>query len=248
MCALYDRLLRGTYADVGFAASRTLVALEKRMHPARVESGRAVPDTVRTSIADGLKYFHFGLARAGDPSARTDLFLSDRAGETYRKARSNTALVADLTEIPQADRIVLFIDGGKVADPTEQAGTMQGSRQLLRVLLDQGAIDDSSVVQVVTSKIDAIERASEKEEIRSALKSFQDRLSADFGSRLGKLTFWEIAARDPAGTFAPAYGLDALLRDWLTPADVANPVASVPLLPLTSEFDRLLLRTAHGME
>jgi hypothetical protein len=244
MCALYDRLLRGTYADVGFAASRTLVALEKRMHPARVESGRTVPDTVRTSIADGLKYFHFGLARAEDPSARTDLFLSDRAGETYKKARSNTALVADLMEIPQADRIVLFIDGGKVADSTERAGTLQGSRQLLRVLLDQDAIGKTSIVQVVTSKVDVIERASDKNEIRSSLKSFQDRLTADFGPRVGKLTFWEIAARDPNGAFAPAHGLDALLRDWLQPAVVA--AAAAAALPLTSEFDRLLVRPPPG--
>jgi hypothetical protein len=242
MCALYDRLLRGIYADVGFAASRTLVALEKRMHPARVESGRTVPDTVRTSIADGLKYFHLAVARSDDPLARTDLFLSDRAGETYRKARSDTALVADLTEIPQADRIVLFIDGGKVADPAERAGTVQGSRQLLRALLDQGAIGPASIVQVVTSKIDVIERAADKDEIRNALKSFQNRLSADFGPRLGKLTFWEIAARDPNGTFAPGHGLDALLRDWLQPAQVGSSVTPAPP-PLVSEFDRLLVRT-----
>jgi hypothetical protein len=247
MCALYDQLLRGTYADVGFAASRTLVALEKRMHPARVESGRTVPDTPRTSISDGLKYFHFAVARSDDPLARSDLFLSDRAGETYRKARSNTALVGDLTEIPQADRIVLFIDGGKVADSAEQAGTLQGSRQLLRVLLDQDAIGKASVVQVVTSKIDVIERAPDKNEIRSSLKSFQDRLSADFGPRVGKLTFWEIAARDPNGAFAPAHGLDALLRDWLQPAEVASSAAKAAL-PLTSEFDRLLVRAQLGDE
>lgn len=245
MCALYDRLLRGPYADLSFAGSKTLVALEKRMHPSRVDSGRPVPETVRTSIADGLRYFHFAVAAVDNPRSRTDLFLSDRAGETYRKARSNTDLIADLPEIPQANKIVLLIDGSKVAKPAELAGTVQSARQMLRALADQGAVGLGSDVQVVTSKVDLITRAQDKQDLTSALKSFQERLAADFAPRLGRLTFWDISARDPEGTFGPAHGLDALVRDWVTPP-VLRPLASSPPLDLKSEFDRLLARTPLG--
>lgn len=245
MCALYDRFLRGPYAELGFAASNTLVALEKRMHPSRVDSGRPVPDTVRTSIADGLRYFHFAVAPTSSPRSRIDLFLSDRAGETYRKARSNTDLVADLPEIPQADRIVLLVDGERVADPVERAGAMQGARQMLRAFADDGAVGLETTVQVVTSKIDLIARAPDKDEIVPLLKAFQDRLTADFGPRLRGLTFWEISARDPEGTFAPAHGLDALVSDWTKPPPPRQ-AAQLPPLPLESEFDRLLVRTRTG--
>lgn len=242
MCALYDRFLRGPFAGVSFSASRTLVALERRMHPSRVDSGRAIPDTVRTSIADGLRYFHFAVAPLSSPHMRTDLLLSDRAGETYRKARSNTDIVADLPEISQADRIVLLLDGGRVADPVERAGAIQGARQMLRVLLDNGAAGAASVVQVVTTKIDLLDRAEDKQIAAEVLASFRERLLADFGPKVQELTFWEVAARDPEGTYDPAYGLGALVEDWVKPRRHHPPVP-LPPLDLKSEFDRLLART-----
>lgn len=245
ICALYDRLLRGPYADMSFAASRTLVALEKRIHPARVDSGRVVPDTTRTSIADGLRYFHFAVAPIGSPRLRTDLLLSDRAGETYRKARNNTDIVANLSEIPQADKILLLVDGGRVADPVQRASTIQGARQMLRVLVDNGAVGSSSTVQVVTSKVDLITAAQDKNNIADALNGFRERLTADFGPKLEQLTFWDVAARDPKGVFDPAHGLDALIRDWVKPR-LQRVLASLPPQELKSEFDRLLVRTPFG--
>ena len=59
---------------------------------------------------------------------------------------------------------------------------------------------------------------------------------------MSELTFWNIAARDPKGAFAPAHGIDALIRDWVQPRKV-DPPDSSPEVPLVNEFDRLLTRT-----
>lgn len=242
VCALYDRFLRGSFTGLSFVGSRTLVALERRSHYSRVESGRIRPETARTSISEGLSFYHFAVAAVGRPASRVDLLISDRAGEMYRYARDDSTIVANLSEIPRADRLVLLLDGGRVTDAVERADAMQSARQTLRVFLDNGALGKNSNVQVVTTKIDLIARAADQAQLTEALRLFKERLRADFGPRLRTLTFWEIAARDPTGTLNPAHGLDALIADWVTPC--AGPVCRVSSsTQLRSEFDRLLVRT-----
>jgi hypothetical protein len=244
VCALYDRLLRGPFAGLSFASSRTLVALEKRLYPSRVESERHVPDTPRTSIADGLRYFHLAVAATGTPERRIDLMISDRAGETYRLARSKTDRVADLPEIPRADIVALLLDGERVADPAERASAIHGTRQMLRALLDNGALDSKTVVQVVTTKLDRIANAEDPETLQKTITAFRNRAIPEFGSRLGRLSFQDTAARDPDGALEPAYGLNALLADWTSPR-MLLPSAKPTRLEPKSEFDRLLSRTSE---
>lgn len=242
ICALYDRFLRGTFAGRGFAGSRTLVALERRSHHARVDSGRSTPETARTSHLDGLRYFHLAVAPIGHPAQRTDLLLSDRSGEVYRSARSNSSIVTTLPEVSQADRVVLLLDGRRVADPIERAGAIQSVRQTLRVFLDNDALGPTSTVRIVTTKFDLIAASADGPEIADALAAFRQRLSADFSPRLKSLSFQDIAARDPTNQFAPGHGLDTLIEDWATPRPRHRPLAPPPL-ELRSEFDRLLART-----
>lgn len=242
ICAIYERFLKGCFAGFGFAGSRTLVALERRSHHSRVDSGRVTPETARTSHLEGLRYFHFAMAQDGYPNRRTDLLLSDRSGEVYRSARNNSSVVKTLPELPQADRIVLLLDGRRVADPIERAGAIQSVRQTLRVFVDNDALGLTSIVQIVTTKIDLIEASEELQRINGVLSAFRDRLTSDFAPRLKSLSFHDIAARDPTNRFAPAYGLDTLVEDWAThrPRYMSAPL---PLLTLQSEFDRLIVRT-----
>ena len=156
ICALYERFRKGPFAGLSFAGSRTLVALERRSHYSRVDSGRVTPETAHTSLQEGLRYFHFAVAPNGQPGKRADLLLSDRSGEVYRSARNNSTVVGTLPEIPQADRIVLLLDGRRVADPIERNGAIQSTRQTLRVFLDNDALGPTSIVQVVTTKFDLI--------------------------------------------------------------------------------------------
>lgn len=240
--ALYDRLLRGSFGRITFAGSRTLIALERRSHYSRVDSGRMVPDTPRTSHSEGLHYFHLALVPPGERPRRVDLLLSDRAGEVYRQARGNSAIIHSLSEVLQADRLVLLLDGRRVADAIERPNAIQSVRQTLRAFLDNGALGAASIVQVVTTKIDLIEAHDDAAVVRNELLKFQERLVKDFEPRLQELSFWKISARDPTGVFAPAHGLDALVADWVTPRSRRITMSPPPLV-LKSEFDRLLART-----
>jgi hypothetical protein len=239
--ALYDRLLRGPYAGYAFTGSRTLVALEKRLHDSRVDSGRDTPETVRTSRAEGLLHFHFGLAIAGDPASRYDLLLSDRAGEVYRDARASTDLIQTLTEISRADKIILLLDGHRLSDVLERTGATQAVRQTLRAFTDNGVLGLQSLVQVVTTKWDLLNTPDRTDAVEH-LQTFENRLARDFRGLLGELSFWRVAARDPKGIVDPALGLDALLRNWAEPSAEVMPQLSA--LSIVSQFDKLLVRMA----
>src|SRR5689334_22686712 len=83
-----------------------------------------------------------------------------------------------------AHRIVLLLDGGRLVEPTERSSAMQSVRQTLRALLDNHALGASSIVQVVTTKIDILAASSERDEISRILSAFTARLAADFAHRL----------------------------------------------------------------
>ncbi len=245
ICSIYDRFLKGPFASFVFAGSRTLVGLERQSHYSRAESGRSVADTPRTSISDGLTFFHFAVAPERQPQRRSDLMVSDRAGEVYRQARGQTDLIADIIEIRKAARVVLLLDGTRVADQVERAGAIQNVRQTLRAFLDNDALTAASIVQVVTTKIDLFEGHQDKQSIDSTLEQFRQRLTADFANRLAELSFWEVSARDPRGELEPAFGVDKLLQDWVS---LRSPdVNQAPSWPsCQNEFDRLLERTPMG--
>ena len=243
ICALYDRFLRGPFAGLTFVGSRTLVALERRSHHARIESGRVTPETTRTTIGDGLRYFHLAVARDGLRAPRVDLLLSDRAGEVYRQARDDSSVVSILEEIPRSNRLILLLDGARIADPFERNGALHSVRQTLRVLLDNDALNKNAIVQVVTTKVDLTAAHEDADAIQVLLAAFKERLSADFAERLSSLTFHDIAARDPNGEFQPAHGVAQLIDDWTTPRAL-HVEQALPVGPrLETEFDRLLMRT-----
>lgn len=245
ICALYDRFLKGQFAEFLFAGSRTIIGFEKRSHHSRVDSGRTVPDTLRTSLAEGLRYFHFSLVQELPSPNRIELMLSDRAGEHYKKARSNSVLVDELIEVKKGHYIVLLLDGARLADPIQRSGAMQSVRQTIRAFLDAGALKNSSRVQIVTTKLDILSVVEDCNSFNTQLDAFKKSLLIDFASRLGELTFWDIAARDPEGNLTGAYGLDALLRSWCVEQEPAYPRAPIKV-PLICEFDRLLSRTPAG--
>lgn len=238
--AIYDRLFSGPFAGLEFAGSETLVEFEVKTYYSRVDSGRPHPSTPRTSRQDGLLYYHLAVSSAAH---RTDFLFSDRAGEVYSDARNNADEVAALMEVPQADRVIILVDGKKLARLDSRADAFQGPRQLLRVLLDNGALTASSRVQIVVTKADKIQTAMDSAALEKAIGEFETRLSRDFGTRLGSLTYWRIAARDPNGRLAPALGVAELVKEWVTELPeleiVALPLARVP----TSEFDLLMERT-----
>jgi hypothetical protein len=243
VCAIHARFLNGPFANHLFAGSKTLVGLEKRSHYSRADSGRTHADTPRTSISEGLRFFHLAVVSRSDSAQRSNLMLSDRAGESYAEARSNSEAVPELVEVVKADCLVLLLDGARVADPVLRAGAMQVVRQTLRAFVDGNALPSTARVQVVTTKLDLLVTRPDWNAIKLIISRFRDRLHLDFAPHVASLSFWEVSARDPTGTLPPAYGIEHLLTDWLTPHTVPIRHTQAKAAPTTTEFDKLLWRT-----
>lgn len=239
--ALYDQYLRGPFAGCSFAGSRSLMSIEKRWYLSRIDSELSASQTEHTSRQAGLHYYHLALSRRRGESHR-HLLISDRAGEVYKEARDRPDIARTLPELQSANRVVMLVDGARVADASERADALQGARQSLRVFLDQGGLGRASSVRVVVTKADLIAAIADRKLIEHHLETFQASLGRDFSSRLGSLAFAQIAARPHNGGLPAAHGLADLVADWVS-AMTPAPDVRLPGLSFEREFDRLLERT-----
>ena len=59
---IYERFLRGNFADTCFCGSWSLSGFEMKSFQSRAVSGAPRPDTPRTSAQDGLRFFHLAVS------------------------------------------------------------------------------------------------------------------------------------------------------------------------------------------
>ena len=238
---LYERFLRGPFADALFAHSLSLLGFELKCFEARAESGGEVPDTPRTSAQAGLRFFHLGLADAAD-LRRTDLLISERAGEVYREIRDTPSRAMELVEVRKAASVAFIVDGERVAQDRRRPEAFASVRGVLRGLADSGAIAPSARIQLVTTKCDLLGGEAAAGALE-ALAEFERVTAEAYAGRFAEVSSFRTAARDPTGGLEPAYGVAPLLRTWLRPASLPVP-AQAPVPELHDEFDRLLVRRA----
>lgn len=234
---LYSRFLRGTFAEVFFCHSQTLMGFEQKCFQSRARSGGLRPETPRTSAQDGLSFFHLAVSGVSDLSRR-DLLISERAGEAYREVRDHPELAAEMIELRKASSVVFIIDGERVACPRERTEAFASVRHLIRAMLLSDNLSAQLHIQLVTTKYDLLE-GDEQADARESLKNFERAIVTLVDGRY-EVSRFDTAARNPLAGVAPGWGLDALLRSWLRPSTLLS-FGDVPLPELTNEFDRLML-------
>lgn len=245
ICALYEKFLRGCFANYSFAGSRTLVGLEKKSYHSRVSSGLNHPDTLRTSFSDGLRFLHFSLVSNDASVERIELMISVRAGEMYQRARNNSVFVPELIEVKKAWLVVLLMDGNRLATAANRSNAMQSIRQTIQALIDGEALSGNSQVQIVITKNDLLQNIKGKDLFDTHLDNFCSALVRDFSARLKALSFFKISARNPNEEVTAANGLDQLLKSWCA-TNALNLKADRTIHDLKTEFDNLLVRTQLG--
>lgn len=235
---LYERFLRGPFADTFFSHSLSLLGFERKTFQSRAESGADKPDTPRTSTQDGLRFFH--LAVSDYALRRSDLLISERAGETYREVRDRPEGAHEILEVRKARAVVFILDGERVANPLQRAEAFASVRHLIRAFVQSNTISRQCEIQVVTTKWDLL-TSPESLTATNALAEFESRIIATYTPSSAKISVFRIAARDPLGKLEPGFGLSALFKSWLEPAPQI-PIAPRNNLTLADEFDRLLVR------
>jgi len=237
---IYERFLRGPFAGSLFSHSLSLLGFGRKSFQSRAESGAERPDTPRTSKQDGLSFFHLAVSGEAD-LRRTDLLISERAGEVYREVRDRPARATDLIEVRKARIVAFIIDGERVADNRRRAEAIASVRSIARAFADAGAIAADAEVQAVITKCDLL-RGDGSVGALDALSAFEEQFVTTYKDRFATVSTHRTAARDPDGVVEPALGLAPLLRSWLLPVPRAA-IKKAPLPQLSDEFDRLLVRS-----
>ncbi len=242
---LYDKFSDGTFGSYAFSGSRTLVGFDKLSFYTRAESGVKEPDTIRTSIEEGLKFFHLELTDSSTWDSKSHLVISDRAGEVYKDARANTNLLSELNEIRMCLTLVILLDGEMIVDIAKKNNAFAAVRQTLRALSDIGAIGSSSNVQIVASKFDLVVKHANSAELIKQVNHFTAKLETEYAGKFAELSFWKIAARDPSHNTDLGHGLDSLLNDWMSKKRTQIKQSIPAPIIEGSEFDMLLHRVKY---
>jgi energy-coupling factor transporter ATP-binding protein EcfA2 len=241
LATLNDAFQKGPFGGYDFAGSLTLPAFERICHQARLASGRLSPKTERTKPTPDIQFLHLAV-RSGDTDRTTQhLLLADISGERLEQLRDSATAADSFTVLQRADHIVLLFDGRKMSDPELRQAARTNGLMFLRSAADSGLMTSNSFLDVVFSKWDLIEAGEENNRV----KNFVGRIRADieerFGANLGRLRFFELAARPDLDSSLPfAYGVSAMFEGWVetSPLTAAPVTKAIPFSGKAREFTR----------
>lgn len=236
IAALYSSFCKGPFAGYQFRSSRTLTAFARRHHRALERSREPLPVTDRTSRQDGVGFFHLNVVGA---SGRRHLLIADRSGEDFRDARRDTSLIPNLWELEMADRVCFILDAGKLAKPESRAGYMRKFKQQIWALLDNGAISDSAILEVLSTKLDKLAPKPGKVPVVNELEEFEDTIVQEFAAAGHAIAVRRICALPRSNFEVGLIGLDELFKAWLEPRPPKD-VRPLPAVDPARWVDRML--------
>ncbi len=245
LTSIYESLQWGPFAGYIFAGSQTLLGFEQRCHFGRIASGRMTADTDRTKLKPGQypQLLHLRV-RAEDLVRPTqDLLLSDLPGETFRLAKDSMEECKNLSILRRTDHFVLFLDGDKLSKSESRAEVMIDGSSLLRSCLDAELLGKHSLVDILFTKWDIVQRSPYKNKAEEYTALGEKQMKDRFEARVSRLRFFRVAARpDENSTLSFAHGLSQVFPSWIEESllfSVTNQNGKEP--QWASEFDRYLI-------
>lgn len=223
--SVYECLLLGPLGGFFFAGSATLPGFESRCHYSRLGGG-STSDTERTKTAYTPHLLHLRLRDRASRRDAVDLLLSDYSGELFERAKDSTSELRLLPLFERADRIVVLLDGKRLADRTRRQGAVQDVRHFLRRACDAGMLHSASSVEVLVSKDDLIVTSGSKAATLAFVLEAQRSLSSEFEPRFRTWRMLRVAARPDNGGIRRARHLDVLLASWIDDRPVASSISS----------------------
>jgi hypothetical protein len=236
IAAIYDSFCKGPFAGCSFRSSRTLTAFARRLHKALVRSDLALPETDRTSRHDGVGFLHLTVI---GPSGQQCLLIADRSGEDFQAARRDTSLIAELWEIPMANRICFILDAGKIANVGTRTGYKRRFKQQIWALLNNGAISENAVLEIVTTKLDKLAPKPSPEPVLDLLVEFENEVVEEFSAVGQKIVVRRVCAMPRSNFDVGRIGLQELFQGWLNPRPLKD-LMPEPAVSPARWVDRML--------
>lgn len=228
LAGIYEQFCRGPFAGFTFAGSRTLVGFERTLFHASNASGRARPSIAHTEYADNV-LLHLALAPQAHPGEVIETVMLDASGELFSTFVDHDELGPARDIVRYADKVLLVVDGERLADPRTRQRQIAESRFLLRALTERVLRRSTTTLAVIT-KWDLIRRLPKAEEIQTAVQRNLSGANPDTAVRVvGDLPLF--VARPVAGPSEPD-GLADLVR-WMVSTS-ARPYTASAAVPVGS--------------
>lgn len=211
---IYELFQEGPVGNLVFGGSRTLVGFEKRCHPSREISEAERPDTDRTKLLEEGRFLHLRFYQSDCAEQARHLVMSDIDGEFFKRMRDNVDECKRHPFLRRADRLLVLVDGRKLARPRRRHEALEDAKSLLRSLLDSGMIDPCTAIHVVITKWDYAHNVSVG--TQAMVDFVRDSFWPILAGRPYKWTVECVASRPADGSaFAFGHGIPALLPVWL---------------------------------
>ena len=237
LAALYGLFCKGPVGEYEFVSSQTLYSFAERNHLALIHPDRAertVPATPRTSIGDA-GYFHLKVRKEETVS---EIIISDRSGETFESARSDTSLMNRLTELALADRVCFLLDAARLTKIETRHGYRRIFKQTIRALIDNNVIPKTATIEIVVTKIDRIARVVEERDLSAELDDYEKDLGREFGDAGYAFNIYRICALPRAAVKIGFVGIPELVARWASEPRDAD-IAPKPVDDALRHIDRL---------
>ena len=180
-----------------------------------VESGRTSPDTERTKKWDNDTFLHLKVRDVSLTEPSLDLLLNDISGETFPLAMASEKVCRQLVSLARADHLVMFVDSSKISDFSQRHVHSLAVRDFLKMTLQTKSVGRHTILHVIFSRWDLLERTSDPQIHLDFIASLQKSFENEFASRCGKLCFWKIAARATGGFVETRQDIVTLFQTWV---------------------------------
>ncbi len=213
LATIFDILQKGPLEGIYFAGSYTQVGFESRCHLSRISSEAAHADTEKTNSKE-LNFLHLALkVKPALQRPAVHFLISDISGERLQNARDSSSAMKELTPLKFADRIVVMLDGNKIANKRTREASLFDSYTLLKRMSDEKIIRADCDLKIVLSKWDLLDKDTSFNFEKDIEAYFLQKFSDVFTS----FSFARIAARPktPHSTIKVAFGIGELLNEWL---------------------------------
>jgi len=210
--SIYESFLDAPFAGQLFAGSLTLPGFERACHDGRLASKRESPKTQRTNPSLGIRFYHLNLvAQLGGEISH--LLIADMSGELLREACDSSEDAKKLRVLQRADRFVLLLDGQKLVGVSDRHIALNGTRLILRSLLEEKLVGNRTRVDIVFAKWDVIQRGDDS--TSDFIERIQREILSKFEGCFARLKFFRVAAR-PETIEAPfAFGVADVFSEWI---------------------------------
>lgn len=210
--SLYNAFQNGAFEMWNFGGSQTLTAFEERSFLSRAASGRVKSDTPRTSLGEGLGFYHLKLTN--NRYCCYNLLISDRSGEYYASVADSFSDCTSLFEIKRADLALFLLDGEKITTD-ERHSIKTDMLMLIETLIESGIIGHKHNIGIALSKYDLVLKSEYSERAICDFDNLFDTTCKRFADKVLSIEKFEVAARSQHSNIKSLYGIDNILKKML---------------------------------